>query len=328
MRWRNWSKIWWLVTRWCGTAARLPERGHLAASRSSARLAVGSWCMLGLMFELYRDGSPILTSAAGLSILAAFAWLHFVFGSYWIRRRATAVRLRQFHLGAGPPDHGPTRRRSFFGHGRASGACGGSVAVWDAKRAAGRPLAEPGPISTPAEMKYALGDLHLYDVVDGRAAPYLVAKPRWDTPGRDSSVSIARGVISMNAFPADYYALAQESLHGRRGGGRPGAILSAQDRLTPAETIRYEVAMLPQSWDGSPGRPDDGGFDPALGLKCRLPEAGLCARSRRTCVPGHCGNPRLLLILKATGPAHCAPFGWEKGSDHETHSSRCRLPRW
>ncbi|WP_374374223.1 PAS domain-containing protein [Dongia sp.] len=118
------------------------------------------------------------------------------------------------------------------------------IALWEKKRA-GRPAPLRADFD-PAEMVYALGDLSLFDVEDN---------PRryWCRLDGTRQVELF-GIDCTNkyldeCFPPDYYALAYKSFTEVMETGRP----SLYQRQIPyaGRLIRYEVALLPLSRDGT-----------------------------------------------------------------------------
>lgn len=117
------------------------------------------------------------------------------------------------------------------------------IALWDGKRA-GRPLPSRGDFD-PSEMKFALGDLSLYDVEDAprRFWCRLDGTRQVELFGVDCT-----GRYLDECFPPDYYALAHASFSSAVDSRQPGYY----QRKVPyaGRIIRYEAAMLPLSSDG------------------------------------------------------------------------------
>ncbi|WP_374652889.1 PAS domain-containing protein [Dongia sp.] len=117
------------------------------------------------------------------------------------------------------------------------------VALWDEKRA-GRRWPSRADFD-PIQMKYALGDLSLYDVEDDprRYRCRLDGTRQVDLFGVDCT-----GRYLDESFPPEYYALAHRSFTRAVDEGRP---LYFQRQVPYAgRLIHYEVVMLPQSSDG------------------------------------------------------------------------------
>lgn len=118
------------------------------------------------------------------------------------------------------------------------------MALWDEKRA-GRAWPSRSDFD-PIEMKYALGDISLYDVEDNPRRYWcrLDGTRQVELFGVDCTQRYLD-----DCFPADYYALAVESYGRTTEEGRP----QYYQRNVPyaGRLIRYEFVVLPQSSDGT-----------------------------------------------------------------------------
>jgi hypothetical protein len=117
------------------------------------------------------------------------------------------------------------------------------LALWDEKRA-GRRWPSRADFD-PVEMKYALGDLTLYDVEDNPRRYWcrLDGTRQVELFGVDCT-----GRYLDESLPADYYAVVAQSLAQTVDEGRP---LYLQREIPYAgRYIRYETIVLPQSSDG------------------------------------------------------------------------------
>lgn len=118
------------------------------------------------------------------------------------------------------------------------------IALWDEKRA-GRRWPSRADFD-PIEMKYALGDISLYDVLEAPRRYWC----RLDGTRQVElfGVECTRRYLD-ECVPPDYYAVASESYGRTVTEGRPQYY---QRKISYAERIiRYEVVMLPQSSNGA-----------------------------------------------------------------------------
>lgn len=118
------------------------------------------------------------------------------------------------------------------------------IALWEQKRA-GRPAPLRADID-PGEMPFALGDLSLFDVEDNPRRYWC----RLDGTRQVELFGIdCTGKYLEECLPAEYCALATKSFNEVMDSGRP----SHYQRQVPyaGRLIRYEVALLPLSRDGT-----------------------------------------------------------------------------
>lgn len=118
------------------------------------------------------------------------------------------------------------------------------IALWDEKR--GDRLMPSRADFDPAEMKFALGDLSLYDVEVGPPRRFwcrLDGTRQVELFGVDCT-----GRYLDECFPADYYAMAYLSFSSAVDGRKP----FYYQRNIPYydRNIRYEFVMMPLSSDG------------------------------------------------------------------------------
>ena len=118
------------------------------------------------------------------------------------------------------------------------------IALWEEKRA-GRPAPLRADID-PGEMPFALGDLSLFDVEENPRRYWcrLDGTRQVELFGVDCT-----GKYLEDCLPPDYFALASKSFDEVMDSGRP----SHYQRQVPyaGRLIRYEVALLPLSRDGT-----------------------------------------------------------------------------